>query len=30
MDLNVSVQEVLEAAKLSVQSGRAVSLPLKK
>jgi hypothetical protein len=24
------VQEVLEAAKLSVQSGRAVSLPLKK
>ena len=30
LDLNVSVQEVLEAAKLSVQTGRAVSLPLKK
>ncbi len=30
LDLNVSVQEVLEAAKLSVQTGRAVALPLKK
>jgi predicted dehydrogenase len=29
LDLNVQVQEVLEAAKLSVQSGRAVPLPLK-
>jgi predicted dehydrogenase len=30
LDLNVKVQEVLEAAKMSVQSGRAVPLPLKK
>ena len=30
LDLNVSVQEVLEAAKMSVQTGRAVPLPLKK
>lgn len=30
LDLNVAVQEVLEAAKMSVQSGRAVPLPLKK
>jgi predicted dehydrogenase len=29
LDLNVSVQEVLEAAKISVQSGRAIPLPLK-
>ncbi len=30
LDLNVSVQEVLEAAKMSVQTGRAIPLPLKK
>jgi predicted dehydrogenase len=30
LDLNVSVQEVLEAAKMSVQSGRAIPLPLRK
>ena len=30
LDLNVNVQEVLEAAKMSVQTGRAVPLPLKK
>jgi predicted dehydrogenase len=30
LDLNVQVQEVLEAAKISVQSGRAVPLPLKR
>jgi predicted dehydrogenase len=29
LDLNVGVQEVLEAAKMSVQSGRAIPLPLK-
>ncbi len=29
LDLNVSVQEVLEAAKMSVQTGRATPLPLK-
>jgi predicted dehydrogenase len=29
VDLNVSVQEVLEAAKMSVQTGRAIPLPLK-
>jgi predicted dehydrogenase len=29
LDLNVSVQEVLEAAKMSVQTGRAIPLPLK-
>jgi len=29
LDLNVAVQEVLEAAKMSVQSGRAIPLPLK-
>jgi len=29
LDLNVNVQEVLEAAKISVKTGRAVSLPLK-
>ena len=30
LDLNVKVQEVLEAAKMSVQTGRAIPLPLKK
>jgi predicted dehydrogenase len=30
LDLHVSVQEVLEAAKISIQTGRAVPLPLKK
>jgi scyllo-inositol 2-dehydrogenase (NADP+) len=30
LDLHVSVQEVLEAAKISVKTGRAVPLPLKK
>ncbi|MBI4873398.1 MAG: Gfo/Idh/MocA family oxidoreductase [Acidobacteria bacterium] len=30
IDINVQVQEVLEAAKMSVKSGRAVRLPLKK
>ena len=30
LDLHVSVQEVLEAAKMSVQTGRAIPLPLKK
>jgi len=30
LDINVSVQEVLEAAKISVQTGRVVPLPLKK
>ena len=30
LDLNVSVQEVLEAAKMSVQTGKTVPLPLKK
>jgi predicted dehydrogenase len=30
LDLNVSVVEVLEAAKLSIQTGRSVSLPLPK
>ncbi len=29
LDLNIHVQEVLEAAKISVKTGRAVSLPLK-
>jgi predicted dehydrogenase len=29
LDLNVAVQEVLEAAKMSIKSGRAVTLPLK-
>ena len=29
LDLNVNVQEVLEAAKISVKTGRAVQLPLK-
>jgi predicted dehydrogenase len=29
LNLNVSVQEVLEAAKLSVKTGRAIPLPLK-
>jgi hypothetical protein len=29
LDLNVNVQEVLEAAKISVKTGRAVLLPLK-
>ena len=29
LDLNVNVQEVLEAAKMSVKTGRAVALPLK-
>jgi predicted dehydrogenase len=30
LDLHVSVQEVLEAAKMSIQTGRVVPLPLKK
>jgi predicted dehydrogenase len=30
LDLNVSVQEVLEAAKMSVQTGRTIPLPLEK
>jgi predicted dehydrogenase len=30
LDLNVNVQEVLEGAKMSIRSGRAVSLPLKR
>jgi predicted dehydrogenase len=30
LDLHVGVQEVLEAAKMSVQTGRAIPLPLKK
>jgi hypothetical protein len=30
LDLHVSVQQVLEAAKMSVQTGRAIPLPLKK
>ncbi|MCX6627973.1 MAG: Gfo/Idh/MocA family oxidoreductase [Candidatus Solibacter sp.] len=30
LDLHVSVQEVLEAAKMSVKTGRAIPLPLKK
>ncbi len=29
LDLNVAVQEVLEAAKISIKTGKAVSLPLK-
>jgi hypothetical protein len=29
LDLNVNVQEVMEAAKISVKTGRAVTLPLK-
>jgi hypothetical protein len=29
LDINVAVQEVLEAAKVSVKTGRAVPLPLK-
>ena len=29
LDLNVQVQEVLEAAKMSIRSGRAIPLPLK-
>ncbi len=29
LDLNVSVQEVLEAAKMSIEAGRAIPLPLK-
>jgi hypothetical protein len=30
LDLQVSVQEVLEAAKMSVKTGRAIPLPLQK
>jgi predicted dehydrogenase len=30
LDLHVAVQEVLEAAKMSIQTGRAIPLPLKK
>lgn len=30
VDINVQVQEVLEAAKMSVKTGKAVALPLKK
>ena len=29
LDLNVSAQEVLEAAKMSIKTGRAIPLPLK-
>jgi len=29
LDLNVAVQEVLEAAKISIKTGKAVPLPLK-
>jgi hypothetical protein len=29
LDLNVAVQEVLEAAKISIRTGKAVPLPLK-
>ncbi|MCX6631755.1 MAG: hypothetical protein NTW28_29455 [Candidatus Solibacter sp.] len=29
LDLNVWVQEVLEAAKMSIKAGRAIPLPLK-
>jgi hypothetical protein len=30
LDLNVNVQEVLEAAKMSIKTGKAVPLPLPK